>query len=461
MQQSNKILLLESDNVEKNKLIDIFESWGFNTSLAIDGLDAIEKARDDKFALLVSNFELEDVDNIELLNTVTLNNDDTKVLFLAKNPSVDGAVTAMRNGAIDFLVKPITSEQLQLALKNIFSRQSDKKRQSLNINKQKGLSIVTKNSSMIKMLEIVKKIANSNASVLIQGESGTGKELFANFIHQHSLRRDKDFIAINCAVLPENLLESELFGHEKGSFTGAIGKKIGKFELANGGTIFLDEITEMQYKLQAKILRVIQERELDRIGGIKPIPIDVRIIATTNRKIEDAVEKQEFREDLFYRLNVVPLKIPPLRHRKDDIEHLCKHFIDKYNKIDNRNVKTLTKEALDSLLSHSFRGNVRELENIIQRSILFSDGELIRDKDLLLNENWNDLTKTDDKTPATSFPDSDNNGNVFTGSLQEIEKKAILQTIDATKGNRTRASELLGISVRTLRNKLKEYNSVS
>ncbi len=451
MQSNNKILLLENDVKTKEFISDLLESWGFSVVTAIDSIDAIKYIKENSFFLFIVSFELQDIEPFDLLNTILLNNQEIKVLFISERPSVDNAVNAMRNGALDFFIKPIVPEQLSLTLERVFGERDSKEPE---LKTQKGSKeIITKNKSMLKMLDIVKKVSNSNASVLIQGESGTGKELLANFIHQNSQRKDNNFVAVNCAVLPENLLESELFGHEKGSFTGATSKKIGKFEFADGGTIFLDEITEMDYKLQAKILRVIQERELERIGGLKTIPVDVRIVATTNRNIEESVANKEFREDLFYRLNVVPIKIIPLRHRRDDIKPLCEYFINKYNKIDNKSVSKLTQEAIDLLASHPFKGNVRELENIIRRAILFSDGDTIESDTLLLYNEDNTVAESQSILSVPNFDD--------VGSLYEIEKKAILNTLDKTVGNRTKASKLLGISVRTLRNKLKEYNETN
>jgi transcriptional regulator with PAS, ATPase and Fis domain len=286
--------------------------------------------------------------------------------------------------------------------------------------------------------------------VLIQGESGTGKELFAKFIHEKSDRADQPFIAVNCAALPENLLESELFGHEKGAFTGAISRKTGKFELAHKGTLFLDEITEMQYHLQAKLLRVLQEKIVDRVGGTHPVDVDVRVIATTNRDAKEAVEKGDFRQDLYFRLNTIPLMIPTLTDRKGDIDLLCRFFIKKYSKIDRRDVKGLTKEAEVILNQHSFSGNVRELENIIHRAVLLAESETIEPKDLLM--------ETGTTCPETEMPTTMSQDAVpMPASLKEMEEKMIFHTLDQTEGNRTHAAKILGISVRTLRNKLNEY----
>jgi two-component system response regulator FlrC len=287
--------------------------------------------------------------------------------------------------------------------------------------------------------------------VLIQGESGTGKELIARFIHENSSRRQGPFVAVNCAALPESLLESELFGHEKGAFTGAVSSKPGKFELANGGTILLDEITEMPLHLQSKFLRVLQEREIDRVGGSRPVQVDIRVVATTNRDMKDTIEKKEFREDLYYRLNVIPIHLPSLRRRFGDIPMLARHFIEKYNELDGRSVKDLSQAALDKIMSLSLKGNVRELENIIERAVLLCNGEIIQPEDLFCDDF---LTRQDD----TGMPAGEaSTGIVGSRQLKDVEKNLIFQTLDETNGNRTHAAKILGISVRTLRNKLNEY----
>jgi two-component system response regulator FlrC len=297
---------------------------------------------------------------------------------------------------------------------------------------------------MKRILQMAKEVADSRASIFIMGESGTGKELFARYIHHCSARKDKPFVAINCAALPETLLESELFGHEKGAFTGAISRKKGKFEIADQGTLLLDEISEMNYQLQSKLLRVLQEREIDRIGGTGPVPVNVRFIATTNRNIEDQIDEGKFREDLYYRLNVIPLHLPPLRERTDDIPLLAEYFIEKYCKIDNRSVKSLTDRAIASLMQMSWKGNVREFENMIERAILMCRKDSIDEETLFI------IGKN---RPA------ENSGSPFMPAvtIKEMEKNVIFQTLDQTNGNRTHAAEILGISVRTLRNKLNEY----
>jgi two-component system response regulator FlrC len=304
---------------------------------------------------------------------------------------------------------------------------------------------------MLKLLELARQVADSRASVLIQGESGTGKELIARYIHENSSRKQGPFVAVNCAALPETLLESELFGHEKGAFTGAVSSKPGKFELADGGTILLDEVTEMPLHLQSKFLRVLQEREIDRVGGRRPIAVDIRVVATTNRDMKETIEKKEFREDLYYRLNVIPLRLPSLRERAGDIPVLARHFIEKYNDLDARSVKDLADSAIHKILSLPLRGNVRELENLIERAVLLCDGETIRADDLLCDD-----VPTQGSAGETA-PTVASGGELGSRQLKDVEKNLIFQTLDETNGNRTHAAKILGISVRTLRNKLNEY----
>jgi two-component system response regulator FlrC len=310
---------------------------------------------------------------------------------------------------------------------------------------------------MEKLIALVDQIADSTASVLINGESGTGKEVFARYIHEKSSRRKKAFVAVNCAALPESLLESELFGYEKGAFTGAATRKPGKFEIASGGTILLDEITEMQPHLQSKLLRVIQEREVDRIGGISPVPVDVRIIATTNRDIRAAVDSGSFRDDLYYRLSTIPLNIPSLKKRPGDIPLLAEYFISKYSIIDSRNVKGLTSAALSRICSHDFPGNVRELENMMHRAVLLARSELIAPADLMMEDDEDEITREvplngDQQAVNINLPE-----DFLSAPLRDVERHMIFHTLEKTQGNRTHAAKLLGISVRTLRNKLNEY----
>jgi len=426
---------------------DTLEEWGYHVATSNDGIGAFEKIKSNGYGLVISDFELEGASAIDLLNTIKLEHEYTKILFTSKHASVENAVKAIKAGAFDFVLQPVDQSRMKVLVEKAFNH----KKEISRTVEASYTDIVTRNEAVLKMLDVAKRVADSTASVFIQGESGTGKELLARYIHENSGRSKKAFIAVNCAALPETLLESELFGHEKGAFTGAVSKKPGKFELADGGTILLDEVTEMQFHLQSKLLRIIQEREIDRVGGTHSVKVDIRIICTSNRDITSLIEKGEFREDLYYRLNTIPITIPPLRKRQDDIAPLSHHFIKKYNEIDGRNVKTLTEGALKTLENQYFKGNVRELENIIQRAILFSDGAEITEKDLLLESRHSGPV-----VGASSYP-SEAGGEFIPGPLKEIEKKMIFQTLDKTEGNRTHAAKILGISVRTLRNKLNEY----
>lgn len=442
------ILVVDENHKDRTALSKSLEDWGYHVTTAPDGYLALKKIKSETYRLVITNFETQGLTGPELFQQAKAENETVEFLFLSGNASVENAVEMIKAGALDFIVKPVDFAQIRLIIKNVFESNGNK--YGATSQKRKTTRIVTGDSNMKRVLGLAKQVSDSKASILLQGESGTGKELFARFVHENSSRRNGPFIAINCGALPESLLESELFGHEKGAFTGAISRKPGKFELADGGTLLLDEITEMAFHLQSKLLRVLQENEIDLVGGLRPIPIDIRVIATTNRDIKEAMDKENFRKDLFYRLNVIPIKIPALRFRKGDIPMLTQHFIKKYNEIDGRNVKSLTNEAAEKLARFPFYGNVRELENIMERAVLLSDGERIQLQDLLLDAGFDHHEVGSED--ADSIP-----SEMMTGPLKEVEKKLIFQTLDQTNGNRTHAAKMLGISVRTLRNKLNEY----
>jgi len=437
-----KVLLVENKNNDQSTISRFFVESGLRVSMAVDGLSAYEEVVRDHYDLVVAENNLSRMNGLDLLKKIKKVKKSLPVILISANAEVNEAVEAMKFGAHDFIVKPLTLKMIKIIVSQISNGLTVKEKKRPNAK----FAIITKDREMNRLLQEAKEIADSLASIFIQGESGTGKELFARHIHHNSSRRNRAFVPINCAALPENLLESELFGHEKGSFTGAITKKLGKFEIANHGTILLDEISEMDIQLQSKLLRVLQEKEIDKVGGISPVPIDVRVIATTNRDIENMIEEGSFREDLYYRLNVIPFHLPPLRRRRNDIPLLANYFIEKYNRIDKRSVKELTEEAVQLLMQKQWRGNVRELENVMERAILMCKGDLIDKDGLFITER--------DRQP-------ENTGGTFmhTISLREMEKKAIFHTLDQTNGNRTHAAEILGISVRTLRNKLNEYRN--
>ena len=438
--RKKRVLLVENDSNDRSTISGIFAESGHYVSTTSDGLSAFEKIVRDHYDLVITELNLPQMNGIDLLRRIKEVNEFIPVILISANARVKEAVGAMKLGAYDFILKPLTVETIEIIISQISNSLTvtDKDRP------EERFTIITKDREMNRLLQEARDIAESRASVFVQGESGTGKELFARYIHHYSDRRSKAFVAINCNALPETLLESELFGYEKGSFTGALTRKKGKFEIADHGTMLLDEISEMDIHLQSKLLRVLQEKEIDRIGGTGPIPVDVRIVATTNREIEKQLADGKFREDLYYRLNVIPFHLPPLRERKGDILLLANYFIEKYNRIDKRTVKGLTEEAMQLLMQMPWKGNVRELENIIERAVLMCKGDLIDEKALFITEK---------NRPA----EDTRYGFMPAGSLKEMEKKVIFHALEQTDGNRTHAAEILGISVRTLRNKLNEY----
>ena len=440
---NKKVLLAEKDSSELSAMRDIFIKSGHEISTVGDGLTALEKITRDHYDLIITSIDLPKINGIDFLKRAKEINRSTPIILISANARVKEAVYAMKLGAYDFILKPLTFEMMEIIISQI---SNDLGVKEISSNGER-FTIITKNDEMKMLLQDARRIADSQASVFIHGASGTGKELFARYIHNNSRRKDKPFIAINCSALPESLMESELFGHEKGSFTGAITRKRGKFEIADHGTILLDEISEMDVSLQSKLLRAIQEREIDRVGGAVPIPVDVRIIATTNRDIKKRINDGKFREDLFYRLNVIPLHLPLLRERRDDILLLADYFIGKYNNLDNRNVKGLTPEITDLLMEMPWKGNVRELENLMERAVLMTRGDVINDKCLFTNE-------------KKKVVEQSNPNFMSTVPLKEMEKTAIFYALNQTNGNRTHAADLLGISVRTLRNKLNEYRKI-
>ncbi|MBF0302530.1 MAG: sigma-54-dependent Fis family transcriptional regulator, partial [Desulfamplus sp.] len=414
---AQRVLIIEHNFRERIEITRFFEDLGYKVDAVQDGSSAesiinIKNSDDtDKNILLViADIDAPAFNALKFLKQVKDVKPLTEVIFISEHPLVEEAVTLMKHGAFDFIIKPVTFEQIELYLKklSVKKRAGQQNEGIKNSHTAPLIEIITSDKGMQRVLNMAKRVADSTASVLIQGESGTGKELFARFIHHNSKRSSMPFVALNCAALPENLLESELFGHEKGAFTGAITRKEGKFELANNGTLFLDEITEMQYHLQAKLLRVLQEKTVDRVGGREPVPVNVRIIASTNRDMKESIRNGEFREDLYHRLNTIPLTIPPLRQRQGDLRLLCDHFIKHYSIIDARDVKGMTPEAYQILSSQKFTGNVRELQNMIHRAVLLAEGEFIEPQDLLM-EDFADVDIDDvDIDEDTSDPIKDN-----------------------------------------------------
>jgi len=371
------------------------------------------------------------------------------VVLMSKDANMEDAITAIKLGAYDYLAGDVSAERLWAALEGalkypVLPGASQPRKIKDNDNDKQLIAV---HPAMLKILDMARKVAHGRSTVLINGETGVGKEVMARFIHNNSDRKDGPFIAVNCAALPESLLESELFGHEKGAFTGAISRKKGKFELASGGTLLLDEISETAVSIQAKLLRVLQEREIDRVGGQSTIPIDTRVIATTNRDLEAETKNGNFRLDLYYRLNVVPIKLPALRERPDDISPLARFFLKKHCSLNNTPLKTISSDAEAFLKSRAWPGNVREFENLIERATLLVESDEISAYDL------ESISNSELPGRTENF----NDYNLIT--LREMERMMIMKALDNNKGNRTHAANVLGISVRTLRNKLHEYET--
>lgn len=433
--------MVDDEQNIRRMLVRVLSSEGFIVEEAINGLVTLKKLEEENYSLVLLDLRMPGLNGIETLRKIKEYDLNLPIIMMSAYGSITEAVEAMKLGAIDYLIKPFDIEELkiiverairqyELKVENIYYREEEEKRFNFE-------EIIGKSNSTKRVLEMIKNVSSTPATVLITGESGTGKELIARAIHKNSLRKDGPFVAVNCAAFSLNLLESELFGHEKGAFTGAISRRIGRFEMAHGGTIFLDEIGEMDLSIQTKLLRVLQEKEFERVGNSKSIKVDVRILAATNKDLKREVEEGRFREDLFYRINVFNIDVPPLRERKEDIPLLVEHFINKYNKILNKRVKKVSAKAMDFLLDYNYPGNIRELENIIERSIIMA-------KDEMIDENYFNFIE-----PEKKFEKK--------GTLKDVENELIIKYLIQNKGNRTKTAEILGISRRSLLDKIKKY----
>lgn len=445
-----KILVVDDEESHRQMLNAVLSGEGYEVREADDGQTAIVAVEEQFYDLIMMDIRMSRVEGIEALNRIKEISPGIPIIIMTAYASVSTAIDALKKGAYDYLTKPLDIDELKILIdKALHHHQLEK--DNLFLKEQLGSrfdfsNIIGRSSAMRKLLETITMVAPTEATVLITGGSGTGKELIANAIHQNSPRRESPFIKVNCAALPETLLESELFGHEKGAFTGAVSRKKGRFHLAHTGSIFLDEIAEMSTVTQAKILRVLQERQFESLGSSTTVEVDTRVIAATNRNLEEEIREGRFREDLYYRLNVVNLEVPSLHERREDVSLLADFFLKRYAEKNHRLIKGFNPRAIDLLMRYEWPGNVRELENVVERAVIMARG------DTITSEEFPDaLRGLDGETADIGIDLSPGR------SLSDIEKEMILRTLEETSGNRTHAAEILGISRRTLQLKLKKY----
>ncbi|MFH1974683.1 MAG: sigma-54 dependent transcriptional regulator [Pseudomonadota bacterium] len=449
MKQKNSVLVVDDDTTHRTMLRTLIGGWGYEISEADDGSSAISKVRERPYDLVLMDVRMLKVSGIEALSDIKSFNPAIPVIIMTAYSSVEAAVDAIKQGAYDYLTKPLDFDKLRLTIERAMEHIHLKAENRL-LKENLGISfdmrnIIGRSPAMVKLLETVALVAPSEATVLITGESGTGKELIAGAIHFNSARKEGPFVKINCAAITDTLLESELFGHEKGSFTGADRRKEGRFIQANGGSILLDEISEMPLSMQVKLLRVLQEREITRVGGENAVKTDVRVIAATNRDLKEMVASWAFREDLYYRLNVVNLRTPALRERKEDIPLLATSFLEMFAERNRKKVKGFTPGAMDGIVKYEWPGNVRELMNAVERAVVLARSEYLDEDDLP------DVIKRSGDNQSIAWPE------VADMPLEEIEKISILRTLEFLGGNKSETARRLGITRRTLHKKLKKY----
>jgi two-component system response regulator HydG len=445
--KDSRILVVDDEASQRDLLHMVLTEEGYSVETASSGEEAVQKVEDRFYNLVIMDMKMGGMGGLEALKSIKEISSAVQVLIVTAYASVDTAVDAMRSGALNYLTKPIDLAELKVLVdKTMQFSQLVAENESLKAQVTgafEASQIIGSSPRIQEIFDTLRMVAPTEATVLILGESGTGKELVADAVHANSPRKKGPLVKVNCAALPETLLESELFGHEKGSFTGAVARREGRFKLADGGTLFLDEIAEMSLLLQAKLLRVIQSRSFERVGGTETISSDVRLIVATNRDLEDEVREKRFREDLFYRLNVVPVTLPPLRERREDIPLLADHFLSEIAERNGKLIRGFSPQAMDLLVRNKWKGNVRELENVVERAVIMARGDVIQPGDLPGH-----ITDEGNAQPAGIIPGR---------PLSDLEREAILSTLEMTGGNRTESAKLLGISRRTLQYKLKEF----
>ena len=452
-----KVLIVEDEDNERTGLSELITSWGYRTETAKDGEEGLEKATNWVPSIVVTDMKMPRMGGLELLEQLANASQTIAVVVVTAQGTIDSAVQAMRMGAYDYITKPIDTSRLRTILQNASALLGTRVELEVTRKKLRDAgslgSLVGSSKKMQEIFHLIEMVSPSTASVLITGASGTGKEMVARTIHELSPRRPKPFIAINCAAIPETLIESEIFGHEKGAFTGALERRTGCFELAEGGTLLLDEIGEMPVATQAKLLRVLEDRKLRRLGSKVETTVDVRVLAATNKVPEEAVARGELRNDLYYRLNVFNIHMPPLRDHKEDIPDLVQSLLDEMSTKHGRKVATVSEAVLNQFRNYSWPGNVRELRNTLERAVIVCDSAVIETKH---------LPPGFGQTPLRTSADDPDAVRLGVGTtVEEAEKLLILKTLEATSNNKTRAAEILGISLKTLHNKLKEYGSAA
>jgi DNA-binding NtrC family response regulator len=451
---SERILIVDDEDGMRRLLSRVLTREGYETSAVGSGAEALRLVASERFDLVVTDIKMPEMDGLQLLAELKEYEPSLPIIVITAYGTIENAVQALRSGAYDYIAKPFENDEIKLTVAKAFERErllAENRYLHAELEGRYDFSgIVGGSLAMQQVYEMASSVAVSNANVLITGESGTGKELLARSIHYSSLRKEKPFVVLNCAAISEGVLESELFGHEKGAFSGALDTRKGRFERADQGTLFIDEVAEMSMAAQVKLLRVIQEHEFERVGGNKTISVDVRIVAATNKKLEDQVKDGNFREDLYYRLNVVNINVPPLRSRREDVEPLSRFFLDKYTSETGKKITDLSPRALSCLLAHDWPGNVRELQNAIERAVVLSKGSVLTPRDFPQGMQGDDQI-------CLQIPEK---GGSLTDILEDLERQLIIQTLQREDGSQTRAAETLGIKRTTLRYKMEKYRMI-